>query len=60
MSWNHDGASIADATGIEVFDELYGYALVLTRNQLSGFLEASSFASVMLPRRRGLCACASG
>ncbi|HTF65110.1 MAG TPA: sigma-70 family RNA polymerase sigma factor, partial [Edaphobacter sp.] len=32
MSWNHDGAGQADATGVEYLDGLYGYALVLTRN----------------------------
>jgi RNA polymerase sigma-70 factor (ECF subfamily) len=32
MSWNHDGACQADATGVEYLDGLYGYALVLTRN----------------------------
>jgi len=32
MSWNYDGAGQADATGVEHLDELYRYALVLTRN----------------------------
>jgi RNA polymerase sigma-70 factor (ECF subfamily) len=32
MSWNHDGTSRGDATGIEYLDGLYRYALVLTRN----------------------------
>jgi RNA polymerase sigma-70 factor, ECF subfamily len=32
MSWKHDGASGADAIGIEYLDGLYSYALVLTRN----------------------------
>src|SRR5882757_3179707 len=32
MSWNHDGTSSRDATGIEYLDGLYSYALVLTRN----------------------------
>jgi RNA polymerase sigma-70 factor (ECF subfamily) len=32
MSWTDDGAGRADATGIEYFDGLYSYALVLTRN----------------------------
>jgi RNA polymerase sigma-70 factor, ECF subfamily len=32
MSWNHDGAGQADATGVEHLDGLYSYALVLTRN----------------------------
>jgi RNA polymerase sigma-70 factor (ECF subfamily) len=32
MSWNHDGAGQAEATGIEYLDGLYSYALVLTRN----------------------------
>jgi RNA polymerase sigma-70 factor, ECF subfamily len=32
MSWNHDGACQADATGVEYLDGLYGYALVLTGN----------------------------
>jgi RNA polymerase sigma-70 factor, ECF subfamily len=32
MSWNYDGARWTDATGIEFIDELYGYAMVLTRN----------------------------
>jgi RNA polymerase sigma-70 factor, ECF subfamily len=33
MSWNHDGASQADATGIEHLDGLYSYAMVLSRNR---------------------------
>jgi RNA polymerase sigma-70 factor (ECF subfamily) len=32
MSGNHDGAGLADATGVEYLDGLYSYALVLTRN----------------------------
>jgi RNA polymerase sigma-70 factor, ECF subfamily len=32
MSWNHDGAGQADATGIEHLDGLYSYAMVLSRN----------------------------
>src|ERR1700737_5555998 len=32
MSWNHDGTSQADATGIEHLDGLYSYAMVLSRN----------------------------
>jgi RNA polymerase sigma-70 factor (ECF subfamily) len=32
MSWNHDGADQADATGIEHLDGLYSYAMVLSRN----------------------------
>jgi RNA polymerase sigma-70 factor, ECF subfamily len=32
MSWKDDGASRADAIGIEYLDGLYSYALVLTRN----------------------------
>ena len=32
MSWNHDGASQAEATGIEHLDGLYSYAMVLSRN----------------------------
>ncbi|MCU1313642.1 MAG: polymerase, sigma-24 subunit, subfamily, partial [Acidobacteriaceae bacterium] len=32
MSWNHHGASHADASGIEYLDGLYSYALVLSRN----------------------------
>jgi RNA polymerase sigma-70 factor (ECF subfamily) len=33
MSWNHDGAGQADATGIEHLDGLYSYAMVLSRNR---------------------------
>jgi RNA polymerase sigma-70 factor (ECF subfamily) len=32
MSWNHDGAGQADATGIEHLEGLYSYAMVLSRN----------------------------
>jgi RNA polymerase sigma-70 factor (ECF subfamily) len=32
MSWDHDGADRADATGIVYLDGLYSYALVLIRN----------------------------
>src|ERR1700692_2457876 len=32
MSWKHDGASGADAIGIEYLDGLYSYAMVLSRN----------------------------
>src|ERR1700735_2527316 len=32
MSWKHDGAGQADATGIEHLDGLYSYAMVLSRN----------------------------
>ncbi|HEY4046799.1 MAG TPA: sigma-70 family RNA polymerase sigma factor [Acidobacteriaceae bacterium] len=32
MSWDHDGAGQAEATGVEYLDGLYSYALVLTRN----------------------------
>src|SRR5580704_18056118 len=32
MSWNHDGAGQAGATGIEYLDGLYSYAMVLSRN----------------------------
>jgi RNA polymerase sigma-70 factor (ECF subfamily) len=32
MSWNHDGAGYADATGLEYLEGLYSYAMVLTRN----------------------------
>jgi RNA polymerase sigma-70 factor (ECF subfamily) len=32
MSWNHDKAGQAAATGVEYLDGLYSYALVLTRN----------------------------
>jgi RNA polymerase sigma-70 factor (ECF subfamily) len=32
MSWNHDRAGRADATGILYLDGLYSYAMVLTRN----------------------------
>jgi RNA polymerase sigma-70 factor (ECF subfamily) len=32
MSWNHDGAGRAEATGIEYLDGLYSYAMVLSRN----------------------------
>jgi RNA polymerase sigma-70 factor (ECF subfamily) len=32
MSWNHDGAGQADATGIEHLDGLYRYAMILSRN----------------------------
>jgi RNA polymerase sigma-70 factor, ECF subfamily len=32
MSWNHDGAGQAHATGIEHLDGLYSYAMVLSRN----------------------------
>jgi RNA polymerase sigma-70 factor (ECF subfamily) len=32
MSWNHDEAGPADATGIEHLDGLYSYAMVLSRN----------------------------
>jgi RNA polymerase sigma-70 factor (ECF subfamily) len=32
MSWSHDGAGQADASGVEYLDGLYSYALVLTRN----------------------------
>jgi RNA polymerase sigma-70 factor, ECF subfamily len=32
MSWNHDGAGQAEATGIEHLDGLYSYAMVLSRN----------------------------
>jgi RNA polymerase sigma-70 factor (ECF subfamily) len=33
MSWNHDGAGQAVATGIEHLDGLYSYAMVLSRNR---------------------------
>jgi hypothetical protein len=32
MSWNDDRAGRAHASGVEYFDGLYSYALVLTRN----------------------------
>jgi RNA polymerase sigma-70 factor (ECF subfamily) len=32
MSWNDDGAGRPDEIGLEHLDELYSYALVLTRN----------------------------
>jgi RNA polymerase sigma-70 factor, ECF subfamily len=32
MSWRHDGADRAEATGTEYLDGLYSYALVLSRN----------------------------
>jgi RNA polymerase sigma-70 factor (ECF subfamily) len=32
MTWNHDGAGCADATGLEYLEGLYSYAMVLTRN----------------------------
>jgi hypothetical protein len=32
MSWNHDGAGQAEATGVECLGGLYSYELVLTRN----------------------------
>jgi RNA polymerase sigma-70 factor (ECF subfamily) len=32
MSWNHDGTGQPGNPGIEYLDELYSYALVLTRN----------------------------
>ena len=33
MSWDRDGAKLADGTGIEYLDGLYSYALILTRNR---------------------------
>lgn len=32
MRWNDAGTSLAETTGIEYLDGLYGYALILTRN----------------------------
>lgn len=32
MSWNDDGAGCPDEIGLEHFDGLYSYTLVLTRN----------------------------
>jgi RNA polymerase sigma-70 factor (ECF subfamily) len=32
MSWNYNGDGRADVLGVEYIDEVYGYAMVLTRN----------------------------
>jgi RNA polymerase sigma-70 factor (ECF subfamily) len=34
MSWNHNGAVQGASIGIEYLDELYSYAMVLTRNRV--------------------------
>jgi hypothetical protein len=43
MSWNHTGPSLSDIR-IEYLDGLFGYAMVLTRNQNSGICVQKSNA----------------
>jgi RNA polymerase sigma-70 factor (ECF subfamily) len=55
MSWNDNGSGRPDATGVEYLDGLYGYALVLTRNQAEAadFVQETHVRAMLAMERLG-------